>query len=1393
MDIVCIPADLTAFVLNDKSCDGPSYLAPITQPNYMGLQLENNLIQHDVLDHVDLHLSTPIGENPRLADPSTNPFSLRQNRLGVYLHWSLPRLYRTATAKAKQPDGTQDASQPVFRNVPNRWLVIRHLNMDTRHPKIDGQQDDRVRKIDDITDDKTDLEVDCVPFVAASGSNDPTIFAQQIEVFLGRREAHLDWTPGKVNQQPGYPLRPEDAAPTPGLTVMNSSNPLFPDYVMHNSNVFSMIDSFQMPNTSDHLDTADADYFVLGWHTDRKDSPLFDSNPGAVATLSSRLATLLLQMPDGDSDQAVKDILKAHGIYNVLVHGSIYGVNYRKSPQQKTPSAADEVAVKFTPDVKMEPLSMGTTALDGILTFLEAHNKDHSDDEESIFGSGTSAIAEDVLSLASLLYASDDSYNERVKAQDLLYTTNYAKDAGGFEWHFAGKAGQSTNSKVALPSPTEQGQLASLNGLQSEYDSLASKLQSLRWDMFSHWWKFVSDPGWTDTGLQADYTTKVRKSKKLIIDANARVGDLSQQITRLSKASTFKRSARDPFFIRKDPTLCIAGVKSGWPDDFLDKAVCRLAQQGQLKSRTTSRADAFFSQAGKPLFSDSDLRTPARKLFEEFLDRVSSPSLIVTSDRAHRPWGGKNPFQPLFIEWEAQYYHIDRHKWSVGVSPSPVGHKQSQVRYRLNSQLSAADQKDVRTISGRVILTPQPSFSLEAVVKQVISSGMPKPEPVTPDPNKPTPAPDPSAAQATLDPSVLPLTQKEIDDVLANIRKLQFISAPLSGLTEHLLTRYEGSHVKPNYRTQGQSLTSMKAAKDKCKAIDADVDKGQPSMVDLIGPESALTPYANLLSFDSKNYPGVPFKPATHGQMFFTKLNLIDKFGQAVCVIEPKPTPRPRDVNDKRPLPPLPSTLYPCISDFLSPDPWMKTEKLNTVYDEDKNDVGDKHKWPVTRFIQLTPSINQNARINASFLNANLDNKAPYWHETNDDTHESPVFGWLVLNYQDQGLQFFCSDGTFYREVRVGGPTGTVGSSKWLPFDPPSKAQDNGNRQLDEFIGRVTTYVPTNDDGTPVKDETPAKYLQALFDMINGAIKNMPYPPSDYAAFANSIVGKPLALVNIGWSLELQGPPLKYQNTLGNKPPNDQDDLLSYKFPIKIGDKDRPFDGMVGYCMTDNPSSNMTHWDKLFTYFPSTAKDATKRFVNLTANQLFPLSPYFNDPALTSSIIRTRTDKYTVITAIIDPYTPVHAFSPSLPIKSLRLQPWTIQQAFSRMTAFFRLGPHLLSGDVPLYVDKPLSADTWNTSKGPPDPSAVSTTGKTAAAPIRLPISGRKGMWQWLQPYDLPGKDAKADRITRFNAMDVGEEDTKIRKERAPYTYVEGYLQLARPLLKEDIGISGGT
>jgi hypothetical protein len=139
----------------------------------------------------------------------------------------------------------------------------------------------------------------------------------------------------------------------------------------------------------------------------------------------------------------------------------------------------------------------------------------------------------------------------------------------------------------------------------------------------------------------------------------------------------------------------------------------------------------------------------------------------------------------------------------------------------------------------------------------------------------------------------------------------------------------------------------------------------------------------------------------------------------------------------------------------------------------------------------------------------------------------------------------------------VGGVLGTNTSTKWLPFDPPAAStgalDPQKTLQLDELIQKLTD--PT---------DTDASYMQAFSDMINGSIANQPYPPSDYAAHANAIVGKPLAFVNVGFSLELAAPAIKAQNTLGKKPANEQAELEAYSFLFKIGDIKRSFDGVVG-------------------------------------------------------------------------------------------------------------------------------------------------------------------------------------------------------------------------------------
>jgi hypothetical protein len=86
-------------------------------------------------------------------------------------------------------------------------------------------ESDRLRPLEELNkDDGIDLETDVTPFVAYDGDkgtfdpNVPDAFHQQAEVFIGKKTPLESW-----NEDPtGSPI---------DLTTMNSSNPLFADYV----------------------------------------------------------------------------------------------------------------------------------------------------------------------------------------------------------------------------------------------------------------------------------------------------------------------------------------------------------------------------------------------------------------------------------------------------------------------------------------------------------------------------------------------------------------------------------------------------------------------------------------------------------------------------------------------------------------------------------------------------------------------------------------------------------------------------------------------------------------------------------------------------------------------------------------------------------------------------------------------------------------------------------------------------------------------------------------------------------------------------------------------------------------------------------------------------------
>lgn len=152
-------------------------------------------------------------------------------------------------------------------------------------------------------------------------------------------------------------------------------------------------------------------------------------------------------------------------------------------------------------------------------------------------------------------------------------------------------------------------------------------------------------------------------------------------------------------------------------------------------------------------------------------------------------------------------------------------------------------------------------------------------------------------------------------------------------------------------------------------------------------------------------------------------------------------------------------------------------------------------------------------------------------------------------------------------------PTSTITSPEWLPFDPPSQSS-----QVDQLTRRLTD--PRN--GAP--------FLRSFFQMITLAIETMSYAAPDFAAYLISIFGKLLTLANVDFGLQLATAPLRSQvvasppSSLGLAIPTEPEPLLSYKFPIKIGDVDRPFSGVVGFL--DNVDG-IIDWEELHTCFTS--------------------------------------------------------------------------------------------------------------------------------------------------------------------------------------------------------------
>ncbi|KAK3364723.1 hypothetical protein B0T25DRAFT_576924 [Lasiosphaeria hispida] len=1371
--VECLSMQLDAFVLNQHIFTDQYYIAPLSIPDHSAF-LPGAFSAPDVVPHVDVDSAYPWYQNSRIADvtqtaggASSEDDRLRKDRLGVYLHWCLPRRFR-GTAPIQTPGSSSassgenaDGSGPEVPGVadgkpqttqhaavPDRWIILRFVSEATTTeasatpaPAVEAfiVESNRIRHLG--RDDDVDVELEAAPFI-----DHGLPVEKQADVFLGiKRKFDDDW------QDPA----PDGQYHTP-LALLDAGNPLFADFQHHNSNVLSIHDD-------------------LSWASANGSRAVY----AATATVSYAVF--------GYFSNANRDEKK------LVCHGSLFDVKWNRSAK---PATIDAESVSQTVK-ESQPVAVGQDTLEALETYLDSLPSNFA---------WTKLIREakvviDQVGRGGLLDAQ--------VAQNLR--SGFKPVGGGHCWRYNHESRDQSKGtpyeQQHVPTADEMDRMFIMDRWQAYLDALDHEERYLRHSLFCEWWKKrCQTPGgmWEARECQEE-------SKKRIADASEQLAKVKQLRTMFNKKKMphfdgLDRTARPSFFSRHDPTILLGGLGPAWPSEFLasqqetGRDLERLPFRGPegkkaiqewLASLVTDTTNLSTQNGMKLFFESADLMAKLKEssagnhsitrlqaffqtldnmhalnwvapgwvrdavgtLVEEWvyslcgqaIEKLSPPPTYYRPEEVR--WRDTQPWRALFVEWELEYHHLPKRFWRL--EKEADGTAQYVIAPEVN--ISAYDGLDRhrRVMSGRSLLRPNAGWVLNTLLAQLLAKL---------DKNlvneQPALKTDASGANDI---------RLQLQEALRN---MNLLVGSLEGFTDHLLTLHRGSHVIPH------------AADTDSDGHDTADDRALLELLQESPDGFDVTPYRE--SCFSALGSALDFKPVTHGQARFTKFNIVDKFGQVVSPLQcPKTSREP------------PSKLYPCVGRSLACQPNV-TEGPGFANSVELDTEGQ------SQYFQLGHRINQDARLNLEFVVNSADWRSHHpstqWYRGDADggknapsrhmwrpttEYEDPVWGWLVIDFRDRGIQVYNASGESMGEALLPGTLG--GTVVWQAYyaegDLGTAGDFDEGSQLRELIKLM------NDP----------KYLFGLWSVLADACQNMHPDPITSGGDGRllNLVGRPIALVNMALSLELATPPMQTQSysDLGRRAARDHDEisLEEYQFEVLLGDKTNLSDGLVGYCVPSKTSATTSAADPikakrpdlscLYTDFGYPSRndygaryhDVTgdapppkhNAFASPSSRRLFlsghnvPASAHA-DPASYSRAVCNH-NAALVISCLIDPGQPVRAATGILPAASAELPRWIISRTLARLRLLFRGGPMLIRGDLadeddwdrPLNeTDRlapaivPLSDITPTTAQAAaPRPSPPAVVGPVA--PAELPgtagtgTGGKKsgvGGWGWLQP-----------------------------------------------------------
>ncbi|RMG61254.1 MAG: hypothetical protein D6722_19900 [Bacteroidetes bacterium] len=196
-------------------------------------------------------------------------------------------------------------------------------------------------------------------------------------------------------------------------------------------------------------------------------------------------------------------------------------------------------------------------------------------------------------------------------------------------------------------------------------------------------------------------------------------------------------------------------------------------------------------------------------------------------------------------------------------------------------------------------------------------------------------------------------------------------------------------------------------------------------------------------------------------------------------------------------------------------------------------------------WVRLPPRLSQAARWNFRFLQA----AGEKGHDSFGSKSSSPIHGWIVPNLLDHSLEIFDPDGRHLESIRPQDDNVIV--------EPDSGDQHN-------HLGQVIRWL---------RDKSVAD-LRAFIRNVEEALDNIHPDDREGQSAYSVLMGRPMAVVELGVELELKGLPAVniswadlYRDVQGQARSTDGFELV--KFPYRIGEYRQRNDGLVGYWSID--------------------------------------------------------------------------------------------------------------------------------------------------------------------------------------------------------------------------------